>query len=227
RELGVAGFEVAAQLVAADQVGGDYYDVMPAPGGCWVGIGDVTGHGLLAGLIMLMIQSSIGTAVLGDASRSPSEVLCRVNSLLQSNIRGRLGASEHATLNLLRVHADGRVIMAGAHEDVIVHRRATGACELIPTDGVWVGISDDIRPATRDQTFRLEPGDSLVLYTDGLIEARDAHERELGIERVCSGVASAAPRGPGAIVDALLECARAWTPVQQDDITVVALRRDG
>lgn len=164
-----------------------------------MGIGDVTGHGLLAALIMLMIQSSIGTAVLGEAVRSPAQVLCRVNRLLQSNIRNRLGASEHATLNLLRLDADGGVVMAGAHEDVIVHRRATGACELIRTDGVWVG----------------------------LIEARDAHEREFDVELVCSVVASAAPRGPRAIVDALLEGVRAWTPVQRDDITMVALRRSG
>lgn len=227
RELGVTGFEVAAQLVAADQVGGDYYDVMPAAGGCWVGIGDVTGHGLLAGLIMLMIQSSVGTAVLGGSDQSPADVLCRINTLLQSNIRSRLEAREHATLMLLRAHADGRMVMAGAHEEVIVHRKATGRCELVPTEGVWVGIADDIREATHDKTFRLEPGDTAVLYTDGLIEARDAQDREFDIQHVCAVVAGTAPQGPGAIVDALIAKARAWTPVQQDDITVVALRRNG
>jgi DNA-binding LacI/PurR family transcriptional regulator/serine phosphatase RsbU (regulator of sigma subunit) len=227
RELGVIGFEVAAQLVAADQVGGDYYDVMPVADGCWLGIGDVTGHGLLAGLIMLMIQSSVGTAVLADADQPPSQVLCRINTLLQSNIRSRLGAKEHATLSILRAHADGRMVMAGAHEDVIVHRRATGSCELIPTEGVWVGIADDIREATSDQSFQLEPGDTAVLYTDGLIEARDAQDREFDIQQVCAAVAGAAASGPRAIVDALIATARAWTPVQQDDITVVALRRNG
>jgi len=227
RQLGVAGFEIAAQLIAADQVGGDYYDVMPTPDGCWVGIGDVTGHGLLAGLIMLMIQSSAGTAVLADPDQSPSNVLCRVNTLVQSNIRGRLDASEHATLTILRAHADGRMVMAGAHEDVIVHRKATGVCELIPTDGVWVGISADIRSATRDQTFRLEPGDTVVLYTDGLIEARDAQAHEFDIQRACSIIAGAAPHGPRAVIDALFAGVRAWTPVQQDDVTVLAMRRNG
>lgn len=227
RKLGVPGFEVAAQLAAADQVGGDYYDVMPTADGCWVGIGDVTGHGLLAGLIMLMIQSSVGTAVLGDADQPPSQVLCRINTVLQSNIRSRLEATEHATLMIVRAHADGRMIMAGAHEDVIVHRRATGGCELISTEGVWVGISDDIRDATRDKTFQLEPGDTAVLYTDGLIEARDAQGREFDIQQVCAVVAGAAASGPRAIVDALVAKARAWTPVQQDDITVLVLRRNG
>lgn len=226
RDLHVSGFEVAAQLVAADQVGGDYYDVMPTADGCWVGIGDVTGHGLLAGLIMLMIQSSVGTAVLADTDQSPAQVLCSINAVLQSNIRSRLDAREHATLMILRAHEDGRMVMAGAHEDVIVHRKATGRCELIPTDGVWVGITDDIRDATQDKAFQLHPGDTLVLYTDGLIEARDAQGRELDIQRVCAAVAAVAPQGPRAIVDLLFAKARAWTPVQQDDITVVALRRN-
>ena len=224
--LHVSGFEVAAQLVAADQVGGDYYDVMPTADGCWVGIGDVTGHGLLAGLIMLMIQSSVGTAVLADTDQSPAQVLCSINAVLQSNIRSRLDAREHATLMILRAPEDGRMVMAGAHEDVIVHRKATGRCELIPTDGVWVGIADDIRDATQDKACQLHPGDTLVLYTDGLIEARDAQGRERDIQRVCAAVAAVAPQGPRAIVDLLFAKARAWTPVQQDDITVVALRRN-
>lgn len=227
REIAVSGFEVAAQLVAADQVGGDYHDVIPVADGCWVGIGDVTGHGLLAGLIMLMIQSSAATAVLSCSDPSPSEVLCRINSLLQSNIRSRLEASEHATLLMLRARSDGRVLMAGAHEDVIVHRKASGRCELIRTDGVWVGINDDIRAETRDQSFQIHPGDTIVLYTDGLIETRDAQGREFDIDQVCALVAGAAARGPRAIVDALMTQARAWTPVQQDDITLVALRRNG
>ena len=63
RDLEVPGFELFAKLVPADQVGGDYYDVLRAADGCWVGIGDVTGHGLLAGLIMLMLQSSVSTAI--------------------------------------------------------------------------------------------------------------------------------------------------------------------
>ncbi|HTV24539.1 MAG TPA: SpoIIE family protein phosphatase [Polyangiaceae bacterium] len=225
RDLDVTGFDLAAQLIAADQVGGDYYDVMPAPDGCWIGIGDVTGHGLLAGLIMLMIQSSAGTAVLTDPDQPPSDVVCRINTLIQSNVRGRLDASEHATLSILRAHADGRMVMAGAHEDVIVHRKASGTCELIPTDGVWVGIAENVREATRDTHFQLDPGDTVVLYTDGLIEARDAQNREFDIQQVCSLVTSVASQGPRAIVDALVAKARAWTPVQQDDMTVVALRR--
>jgi serine phosphatase RsbU (regulator of sigma subunit) len=64
-----------------------------------------------------------------------------------------------------------------------------------------------------------------VLYTDGLVEARDSHGREFGIEQICALVESKSAEAPTASVSALMEKVRAWTPVQQDDITVLALRR--
>jgi phosphoserine phosphatase RsbU/P len=225
RDLAVPGFELFAKLVPADQVGGDYYDVLPAADGCWVGIGDVTGHGLLAGLLMLMIQSSVSTAIQGSEGQSPAELVCQVNAVLQSNIRRRLQVKDHATFLLLRAYTDGRMLMAGAHDDVIVHRAATGSCELIELLGVWLGINADIHDATSDQAFQIAPGDTVVLYTDGLVEARDAAHREFGLARVCDLVKAAAEQGPRAIVESLTAHALAWTPVQQDDITVVALRR--
>src|SRR5690606_12868213 len=59
----VPGLELATVMVPATEVGGDYFDVLPCPGGCWIGIGDVAGHGLSAGLVMLMIQSIVAATV--------------------------------------------------------------------------------------------------------------------------------------------------------------------
>ena len=104
---------------------------------------------------------------------------------------------------ILRARADGRVVMAGAHEDVIVHRKASGRCELVETTGMWLGISPDISDTTEDVPFQLGSGDTAVLYTDGLIEARDAAGEELGMERVLQLIQAVAEQGPQAIVDAL------------------------
>src|SRR5262252_1055280 len=59
----VAGLEIAAVMVPSAEVGGDYYDIIPTKGGCWIGIGDVAGHGLKSGLVMMMIQSILATLV--------------------------------------------------------------------------------------------------------------------------------------------------------------------
>jgi len=220
----VPGLDISASATPADQVGGDYYDIVPVPGGAWLAIGDVTGHGLLSGLIMLMIQSILGTLVRRDLDERPGRLVADLNRGLVPNLRERLAQDEFATLVLLRYYGDGRVRFAGAHESIIVCRAATGRCEQIPTSGVWIGIKDDIEGETPDQQLQLEPGDLLVLYTDGLIEARNAQNEMFDLERVCALIEAHAQAEPEAIRGALLEAVRAWTPVQQDDVTLIVAR---
>lgn len=223
--LSVPGLELAAGMVPADQVGGDYYDVFNTVDGCWIGIGDVTGHGLLAGMIMLMMQSTITALVNALPAATPRDIVCQLNSVMRLNIRERLGEADHATFMMLRYHDDGRVCMAGAHEEVLIYRARERRCELSPTDGVWIGILARIEEETVDRSLSLEPGDVLLLYTDGLIEARSAGGEALGIERVMQIVSANATAPVQAIYDKLLAAVRAWTPVQQDDVTLVVMRR--
>jgi len=220
----VEGFEVAGAMLPAKEVGGDYYDVIATPGGAWLCIGDVTGHGLLSGLIMLMIQSMVTALVRARPEASPAEVLCGVNRGLVPNIRERLAQEEHATLVLLRVSNDGRVRFAGAHEELIVFRQRTGRAETLATPGVWVGIAPDIARETDESELWLEPGDSLVLYTDGLLEARNASGTELGVERLRELVEAHAPAGPEALHAALMKTALGWSSIQQDDMTCLVAR---
>ncbi len=221
----VPGLELAAGMLPADQVGGDYYDVFNTADGCWIGIGDVTGHGLLAGMIMLMMQSTVSALVNALPAAAPAEIVCQLNTVMRLNIRERLDANDHATFMMLRYRADGDITLAGAHEEVLVYRADTRRCELHSTDGVWIGITEDIEAETRDQSLSLAPGDMMVLYTDGLIEARSATGEEFGIERVMDLVRASANAPVSVIYARILAAARAWTPVQQDDITLLVMRR--
>ncbi|MGH7434924.1 MAG: PP2C family protein-serine/threonine phosphatase, partial [Polyangiaceae bacterium] len=98
----VVDLTIAAKMVPTSEVGGDYYDVLPVEGGCWIGIGDVAGHGLDAGLMMLMTQSIVAGLVARDPAASPRDVLCTLNEVLFDNIHNRLKRDDHATLTLLR-----------------------------------------------------------------------------------------------------------------------------
>jgi sigma-B regulation protein RsbU (phosphoserine phosphatase) len=225
KSVAVPGLEIAAGMLPADQVGGDYYDVFPTDDGCWMGIGDVTGHGLLAGMIMLMIQSAVTALVNTLPEGSPAQIVGQLNRVMWMNVRGRMEEADHATFVMLRYRSDGRVAMAGAHEDVVVYRAAEGRCERIAPAGVWLGIVEDIGSYTRDQEFTLGPRDVLLLYTDGLIEAHSASGEEFGIERV-EAILRANPQASMlAIQQQLLEAVRAWTPIQQDDVTLIVARR--
>ncbi|HTV24810.1 MAG TPA: SpoIIE family protein phosphatase, partial [Polyangiaceae bacterium] len=222
----VEGFEVAGSMLPAREVGGDYYDVIPTRSGAWLCVGDVTGHGLLSGLIMLMVQSMVTALVRANPEARPAEVIAGVNRGLTPNIRERLGQEEHATLVLLSVTSDGRVRYAGAHEELIVYRARTGRAEALATPGVWVGITPDVARETEERELRLEPGDTIVLYTDGLIEARNASGTQLGSERLRALVEAHGAAGPEALRAALMKTALGWSSIQQDDMTCLVARRE-
>lgn len=219
----VPWLSVAAKMVPAIEVGGDYYDFHATDAACWVGIGDVTGHGLRAGLVMLMIQSMVSSLLEQCPSADPASVVNRLNAALYRNVRERLALDDHATFSLFHVEASGRVTWAGAHEDVIV-QRANGSCEVYTPAGTWIAARADISSVTRNQELTLRPGDRIILYTDGLIEAMDANKLLFGLERVISLIESHARADESSLVNSLVQAAQRFSVVQQDDITVVILR---
>ncbi len=226
RDVTVPGLEIAATMRTATEVGGDYYDVIPVSSdGCWLGIGDVAGHGLGTGLVMLMMQSGISALSRKLPDASPRELLLALNAMLVDNVRMRLGQREHATLTLLRYRQDGRLTFAGAHEEILVLRAATGRCERLPTPGAWVGAKHDIEAGTVESHLQLQAGDLLVLYTDGLIEAmgRDGHER-FGTDRLAALIEAHGASAPVAVRDALMAALDAFAEKLDDDVTLLVAR---
>lgn len=223
----VEGLEVATAMVPAAEVGGDYFDVRPFPGGAWFGIGDVAGHGLTAGLIMLMIQNIFATLTQASPQATPLQQLKILNAVLFGNVRGRLRQAHHATLTLLRYTSDGKIVFAGAHEEIIVWRAAERRCELLATPGTWVGVREDIFRSAGDTTNTLHKGDLFVLHTDGICEARSASGEMFGIERLCRTLEENSALPVESIRDAILDAARAWQATVEDDMTLVIGRYRG
>jgi serine phosphatase RsbU (regulator of sigma subunit) len=210
----------------ASEVGGDYYDVLAVAGGAWIGIGDVSGHGLDAGLYALMAQTAIAAVVDARPAAPPREQVAAVNRILRANAWGRLGDARHMTLSLLRFTDDGRLAFAGAHLDLIVVR-ADGTAETFPTPGTWVGIIDDVDDVTVDGALALGAGDTLIVYSDGVVEAAAASGEHFGLGRLTEVACAHAPAGPEAVVAGVIAAVAAHRVRQDDDVTVVALRYRG
>ncbi len=87
QKYSIGNLDVAATMVPAVNVGGDYYDIHPTSDGCWLGIGDVVGHGLRSGLIMLMLQSAVSGLVKSNPSATAKDVICTANAVLYENIQ--------------------------------------------------------------------------------------------------------------------------------------------
>ncbi|MEZ4450676.1 MAG: SpoIIE family protein phosphatase [Nannocystaceae bacterium] len=226
-DLAVPGLEIGAKMLPATEVGGDYYDVIAQPDGAWIGVGDVAGHGLRAGLVMLMVQSSVASLVRERPSAAPRDLVATLNATIADNVRRRLHQDEHVTFSLLRYYASGRLVYAGAHEPFLVIRADTEGCEEMPTPGTWIGVLDDISFALVDSELTLQPGDLVILYTDGLIEAHDAAGVEFGIERVREIAGRLRDAPCEAIARALVDAAVAWRASIEDDVSAVVMRYRG
>ncbi len=166
----VPGAEVAARFAPAGDgsvIGGDFYDVLPRPGGFDLVIGDVTGKGARAAGLTALVRHTLRTAARYEAT--PSAVLEVVNRALLAE---RVGCGRYCTAALCRVELDGRAratLCCAAHPQPMVLRR-DGVVEPVGDRGSVLGWVPD--PRLVDVPFELGDGDALVLYTDGVTEAR-------------------------------------------------------
>ena len=226
RHLTFEGVEVAGAMIPAEEVGGDYFDVRAANDGIWIAIGDVAGHGLDAGLVMLMVQAATAALVKTRPHATPSDVLVHLNEVLFDNIRGRLQGDEHVTFTLARLRQDGVLLYAGAHEDIILVR-ANGALELVRPPGTWLGARRDVRAVTHDEAIQLGAGDLMVFYTDGITEARNRDREMWDIDRMSALVHRMRNDTVERIRDGILNEVALWAPIPDDDRTVLVVRYTG
>lgn len=224
-------YEFAGVMRAADEVGGDYYDIFAAGGKLWLFIGDVSGHGVSAGLIMMMVQTAVRTLVQSFADAGlplgPSHLLTLVNSAVWSNLQ-LIGKGQYMTMTALCI-ADQEVVYAGLHQSLLIFRSASKQVEELESQGVWLGITDEIQGMNEDCRVDFAPGDALLLYTDGLTEARRSENMSSLLnlapimtryQESCRGQASSV-----AVTQDIL--ALTQDCIIKDDISVVALRNLG
>jgi phosphoserine phosphatase RsbU/P len=221
RTLG--GYEIAALMLPALEVGGDYYDILETRHGeHWVAIGDVSGHGVESGLVMMMTQTSIATLVNDRPSLAPSVVFAGINRVIRENI-ARLNANRYMTLNVIRLR-DDRLTVAGKHQDLLV-LRANGTVEAITNDGSWVGILPDTTGVVGDTDVPIGVGDTVLLFTDGVTEATSAAGKMFGQEALIDELTRTGKQPLEQAMNAILKAVTQFEERQDDDITLVMLRR--
>jgi len=221
----IADLDIAADMQSADDVGGDYYDVLQQEGMVAISIGDVTGHGLESGLVMLMTQTAV-QALLQSGETDPVHLLDTLNRTIYNNVQ-RIKTDKNLTLCLLDCQS-GEVKLSGQHEEMIVVRR-DGTVELVDTIdlGFPIGLDDDIAEFIDQTTVQLQPGDGVVLYTDGITEAEDTDDDQYGLERLCEVVSQHWAQSAEAIKKAVIAEVRKHIGEQEvyDDITLVVLKQ--
>lgn len=219
----IPGFELAAAWRPAKEIAGDFYDVFRLPGGRWgILIGDVADKGAAAALYMAMVHSLILSAALREPS--PASVLMDVN---QTILRQAFSLVYVTAFLAVLDPKKSRLRYANAGHNPPLLRRATGEIETLMRTGSVLGMIDDQRIS--EATITLEPGDALVLYTDGVTEAQqpDPDDQDYGMPRLVAALA-AAPRPAGELLAYLEADLNHFSTgaALQDDVTMLALTRD-
>ena len=221
----IEGLEIAGFMEPADEVGGDYYDVLQQDGKVKISIGDVTGHGLESGVLMIMAQTAVRTLQKMNET-DPVKFLDVINQTLYDNLQ-RMDSGKNMSLAILD-YAGGVLKLSGQHEEMIVVR-ADGTLECVDTMdlGFPIGLVEEIGDFVTQIEVQLNPGDVVVLYTDGIPEAFDIKKKQYGLERLWQLVVENRQRSAEEIREAVIDDVRRYIGVQRvfDDITLVVMKQ--
>jgi serine phosphatase RsbU (regulator of sigma subunit)/anti-sigma regulatory factor (Ser/Thr protein kinase) len=212
-------WQIAAYYGPARAVGGDFYDFIEMPGGrIGIAVGDVTDKGVPAALVMARTHSVLRA----EASRSdsPAVILGRANDLLVPEMPAKMFVT---CLFAVLDPATGRIVLANAGHNLPYVRTDDGVIELRAT-GMPLGLMPDYRYEEAEGV--IAPGSSVLLYSDGLVEAHDRDQQMYGFPRLRDALLI--DDAGSELLDRLLETLHRFTGPdweQEDDITLVTLRR--
>ncbi len=210
-------FRITAFSRATRQLGGDFYDFIPVAGPALAGmLGDVSGKGIPAALLASLALGGLNMQF--RALSTPAEVLTKINNLLFQKIP----SNRFVTLFLFQLDASGKgEFLNAGHNPAYLFRAETGDLDEMPAGGLPLGMFEEAwyEPVP----FELRPGDTLVVYSDGLTDAEDAAGKDFGEERLRSLILATAPRGAEELQATLLRELNEFTlgAAQNDDITFV------
>ena len=226
----IPGAEIAVAERPAHEVCGDYYDVVELGGGCvGVRVADVAGKGAAAAFYMAELKGIFQSAA--RLTRSPGAFLAQANEALAGSL-GR-HAFISAVYGILDQSAGTFTFARAGHCPVVMARAPEwgGGHWLLRADGLGLGLDAGplFRRTLHEQVVRLAPGDVFALYSDGLVEARNAAGEEYGYDRLAQALRRHRARDADGLLTALLADQRAFTgdAAHDDDLTLVVLRWSG
>ena len=206
-------FKVAARYIPMTSVAGDFYDfVVAEEKQAGLLIADVSGHGVPAALIASMVK--LAAATQRDHASDPSTFLARMNAALYGNTQNQFVTA--AYVHLSADSGEMRYSAAG-HPPMLLLRN--GSVATVMENGLILAAFDFA--AYQTATQRLQSGDRLLLYTDGLIEAANAAGDFFGQEALCACIQQTAKLPPGEAADSILATVRRWSARQDDDLTLL------
>jgi sigma-B regulation protein RsbU (phosphoserine phosphatase) len=215
-------------MMPARGIGGDYYDYIIAPNSkeLFLCIGDVSGKGVAAGLVMATVRTILHSLV--RVKDSPWEIISDINNYLHSSYKDAL-TPRFMSLILIRWSLEtNMIVVSGAgHGDFYIHRADENKIEEVETGGVILGITSDITQFKNEETIVLNKSDTILMFTDGVTEAYNENEEQFGEIALKEKFLDSIFSDPKQILENIYSEVKTFMKdkEQHDDITMVAVRK--
>ena len=211
RAITIPGYQAAAGMSTATEVGGDLYDCLSSEFGTYLDISDVSGHGLPAGMMALIHLSALHGAIFTSQTLKRelaiSDLYDVINKVLVSINKKRIGSDKFMTCSVLREN-NGTFTHAGTHLISLLYRKESDSVEELRDmidKTAFLGLSEYVTSRQSEGSFSMKTGDALLLYTDGAIEAKDSHGEQYGLERLKGTFKRCVEEPPEQIIKAINE----------------------
>ncbi len=222
----ITGLDIAVKNRSAEELGGDNFDFITVGQNNYIYVGDVTGHGIPAAIVMTMVNTLINT--FSGILDSAFEIVKDTNTQLKKRIRSTMFMS---MIFLKWDSLNRKMTYVGCgHEYIIIYRAKTGQVEVQKSGGIALGMIADNSKIIKELDLSLDIGDMVVLYTDGITEARNMEGEMFGLERLQQSVEKNA--GQGDSQSLIQTIAREFSKfvedhVQEDDVTLIVIKKLG
>ena len=225
KTVAIPGLDVVANSKSATEVGGDSYDIIKNEPNYYIYLGDATGHGVGAGFVMMITNALISGFV--KAFTNSADILSRTNEILKPRVKSNI------LMSLLMVRyndQDRKFFMTGCgHEYLIVYKHDIQKVLKLQSGGVALGMTKDISRITKEVPLNISVGDIIVMYTDGVTEARNSDKVLFGIERLIASIERSHKTAQDVFntISIDLSAFMGYHHTQYDDITLIVMHCTG
>ena len=221
----IEGLDIVANTIAADEMGGDSFDLLQNKDNTYIYIGDVTGHGVPASLVMMMVNTLI--TAFAENGYGMKDMISKTNAIL----REKVSSSRFMTLLMLRWNETREEMswLGAGHEYLLVYRAETREVEAIKGGGIALKMTENIDNILEEKKIdHLKDGDVVLLYTDGITEAKNPEGEMYEVERLIRALRINGHRSTAeGIFDSISEDFSNFIldTNQEDDITLIIVKK--
>lgn len=220
----IEGFDIAVKNRSAEELGGDNLDFIKVGNSTYFYVGDVTGHGIPAAIVMTMVNTLINA--FAEIYDTAYDIVVQTNRRLKSRIRATM------FMSMLMLKWNGltkkMTYIGCGHEHVVVYRAKTGLVEARVSGGIALGMVTDNSKIVKEIELPLDTGDVIVLYTDGITEAKNMKGEMFGLQRLKNSIALYGGQSDAeGLVQSIAKEFSTFVEehLQEDDVTLIAVKK--